>query len=171
MLKEKRLFLTSLQQTCNEYLYFNINKSKLAFLLQKSSGDFWVIFTVVATPVQHLSIPAHLLHPFHRKMPFVMASNCQIVKLRNSWLWLADDCWWTERPQLCLQLHWISWWWGMYHRQRLFTWWVLYKSLHIWYCEGLVGAQTKYLSIWEVRKRNLDWNIAGSNYWLRFAEA
>ena len=39
----KRLFLASLQQTCNEYLYLNINKSKLAFLLQKSSGDFWVI--------------------------------------------------------------------------------------------------------------------------------
>ena len=40
----KRLFLASLQQTCNEYLYLNINKSKLAFLLQKSSGDFWVIW-------------------------------------------------------------------------------------------------------------------------------
>ena len=40
----KKLFLASLQQTCYEYLYLNINKSKLAFLLQKSSGDFWVIF-------------------------------------------------------------------------------------------------------------------------------
>ena len=40
----KRLFLASLQPTCNEYLYLNINKSKLAFLLQKSSGDFWVIW-------------------------------------------------------------------------------------------------------------------------------
>ena len=36
----KRLFLAFLQQTCNEYLYLNINKSKLAFHLQKSSGDF-----------------------------------------------------------------------------------------------------------------------------------
>ena len=36
----KRLFLGSLQQTCNEYLYLNINKSNLVFLLQKSSGDF-----------------------------------------------------------------------------------------------------------------------------------
>ena len=40
----KKLLLASLQQTCNEYLYLNINKSKLAFLLQKSSGDFWVIW-------------------------------------------------------------------------------------------------------------------------------
>ena len=39
-LKEKRLFLTSLKQTCNEYLYLNINKCKLAFLLQKPSSDF-----------------------------------------------------------------------------------------------------------------------------------
>ena len=29
---EKRLFLTSLKQTCNEYLYLNINKCKLACL-------------------------------------------------------------------------------------------------------------------------------------------
>ena len=41
----KRLFLASLQQTCDEYLYWNINKSKLAFLLQKYSGDFWVIWS------------------------------------------------------------------------------------------------------------------------------
>ena len=39
----KRMFLASLQQTCHEYLYLN-KKSKLAFLLQKSSGDFWVIW-------------------------------------------------------------------------------------------------------------------------------
>jgi len=39
----KTLFLTSLQQTCNEYLYLNINKCELAFLLQKPSSDSLVI--------------------------------------------------------------------------------------------------------------------------------
>ena len=39
----KRLFLASLQQTCNEYLYLNINKCELAFLLQKPSSDSLVI--------------------------------------------------------------------------------------------------------------------------------
>ena len=42
--RRKKQFLASLQQKCNEYLYLNINKSKLVFLLQKSSGDFWVIW-------------------------------------------------------------------------------------------------------------------------------
>ena len=43
MSEGKRLFLTSLQQTCNEYLYLNINKCELAFLLQKPSSDSLVI--------------------------------------------------------------------------------------------------------------------------------
>ena len=30
--RKRNLFLTSLKQTCNEYLYLNINKCKLAFL-------------------------------------------------------------------------------------------------------------------------------------------
>ena len=42
----KILFLASLQQTCNEYLHLNINKCKLAFLLQKPSSDYWVIWLI-----------------------------------------------------------------------------------------------------------------------------
>ena len=59
MPKEKRLFLTSLQQTCNKYLYLNTNKCKLVFLLQKSSCDFRVIWLIEACLVSmvhmHLS--------------------------------------------------------------------------------------------------------------------
>ena len=53
----KRLFLASLQQTCNEYLYSNINKSKLAFLLQKSSGEHLHVF--------HLFHVLHVTHVTH----------------------------------------------------------------------------------------------------------
>ena len=35
---EKRLFLTSLKQTCNEYLYLNINKCKLACLENRKTS-------------------------------------------------------------------------------------------------------------------------------------
>ena len=45
---EKRLFLTYFKQTCNEYLYLNINKCKLAFLLQKPFSDFGVICLIEA---------------------------------------------------------------------------------------------------------------------------
>ena len=57
-LKEKRLVLTSLTQTCNEYLYLNINKCiKLAFLLQKPSSDFWVICLIEACHVSMVHMP------------------------------------------------------------------------------------------------------------------
>ena len=36
----KKTVLVFPQQTCNECLYLNINKCKLAFLLQKPSSDF-----------------------------------------------------------------------------------------------------------------------------------
>ena len=58
-----RLFLTSLKQTCNEYLYLNINKCKLAFLLQKPSSDFGVICLIEACLVTmvHMPLPSTLL--------------------------------------------------------------------------------------------------------------
>ena len=64
----KRLFLASLQQTCNEYLYLNINKRKLAFLLQKSSGDFLVIWLM-------FSIFFHVLHIAHVLQTYFMFSH------------------------------------------------------------------------------------------------
>merc|ERR1711989_281093 len=65
----KRLFLTSLQQTCNEYLYLNINKCELAFLLQKPSSDSLVIcfreaclVTMIHTPEPEHGALRHRAH-------------------------------------------------------------------------------------------------------------
>ena len=66
----KRLSLASLQQTCNEYIYLKINKSKLAFLLQKSSGAFWVILLIfpLALDLSYLTLSLSLSRTDSHKM-------------------------------------------------------------------------------------------------------
>ena len=71
-LKEERLFLASLQQTCNEYLYLSINKSKLALLLKKSSGFRVIWFIEASLLVLHRMVPDEVLRA---RLPFRYAKS------------------------------------------------------------------------------------------------